>query len=335
MSTAPQTKPVSSHPAGREMTLRELSHARLHHGKGRFINPFNPQMRWNPLEFAKWKLFSGNRYRPLYIKEHVRTVNIDWQKVALHNGLSITFIKHACVMIKDRGTTILIDPIFSGLIGPFKDYTPLGFSAADMPAPGAILITHGHYDHLDLPTLQGFSEASQIITPLGYQDILPKQTRHAELDWYDTISHGTCEIICLPCNHWSMRDPLQGPNRSLWSSYLVKTSAGKNIYISGDTAYFAGFDDIGRDFEIDLAVFNLGAYEPRWFMKKSHMNPPEVVRAFGELKAKHLMIVHWGTFRLGDEPVYMPPFDIRQAMDAASLGRSLIHLDHGQTLFYA
>jgi L-ascorbate metabolism protein UlaG (beta-lactamase superfamily) len=128
-----------------------------------------------------------------------------------------------------------------------------------------------------------------------------------------------------------MRNPLTGPNTALWGGYLVKTASGKTIYISGDTAYFDRFREIGAMGPIDLAVINLGAYEPRWFMKKSHMNPGETVRAFQELGARKLLVVHWGTFRLGDEPVFQPLLDIRKEMASAGLSESLVELGHGQT----
>ena len=132
-----------------------------------------------------------------------------------------------------------------------------------------------------------------------------------------------------------MRNPLIGPNTGLWGSYLIKTKSGASIYISGDTGYFDGFEQIGEEFDIDLAIFNLGAYEPRWFMAPSHMNPEETVQAFLDLKARHLSIVHWGTFRLGDEPVHYPPLDIREALRQKQLEGRYLELKHGHTVSYA
>ena len=95
-----------------------------------------------------------------------------------------------------------------------------------------------------------------------------------------------------------MRNPMKGPNRSLWGSYLIQTASGYTVYLSGDTAYFDGFEQLGNEFDIDLAVFNLGAYEPRWFMAPSHINPAETVQAFRAMKAKQLMIIHWEAYRV-------------------------------------
>jgi L-ascorbate metabolism protein UlaG (beta-lactamase superfamily) len=113
----------------------------------------------------------------------------------------------------------------------------------------------------------------------------------------------------------------------------LKTVSGPTVYISADTAYFDRFREIGEEHSIDLAIINLGAYEPRWFMAGSHMNPRETVEAFKELGAARLMIVHWGTFRLGDEPVHFPPLDIRREMEKEGLLDRLVELDHGETFF--
>ena len=131
-----------------------------------------------------------------------------------------------------------------------------------------------------------------------------------------------------------MINPFAGPNDALWGSFLIKTESGITIFVSGDLAYFERFRELGSEFQIDLAIFNLGAYEPRWFMAGSHVNPSETAKAFLELNARHLMVVHWGTFHLGDEPVHLPPVDIRREMEALGNLHRLIHLDHGQTLFY-
>jgi L-ascorbate metabolism protein UlaG (beta-lactamase superfamily) len=104
------------------------------------------------------------------------------------------------------------------------------------------------------------------------------------------------------------------------------------VYISGDTAYFDGFNQIGEEFDIDLAVFNVGAYEPRWFMAQSHLNPAETVQAFRELNARRLMIMHWGTFQLGDEPVHFPPRHMRDEMQRAGLLDRLVEWRHGDTV---
>lgn len=328
--------PCAGRKTGRGMTLREIAGQKLHHRDGAFADPWNSGGRRRFLDVLKWKLFSRNEFKHLYRYERVSPVDIDWNPVRRYPGLSVTFITHATVLIRDEDASLLIDPVLDGLFWPIKNFTPLAFDASDMPEPDYVLITHGHYDHLDAGSTKRFGRRSQFITPSGYQELLWKygaETVH-ELDWFDSFSDGSREIILLPCSHWTMRNPITGPNTALWGSYLIRTKTGPVIYVSGDLSYFDRFEEVGCEFDIDLAIFNLGAYEPRWFMKHSHINPEETVRAFRELGAKRLMVVHWGTFRLGDEPVYLPRQQIREEMDRAGLSDRLVDLRHGQTLFF-
>ena len=319
-----------------DTSLREYVMRKLHHGDGRFLSPFeNVENHGGMVNILKWKLLTENKFRECYKDEKVVTVAVDWDAVRDHSGLSVTFLKHSTILIKDQGTYILVDPVFFRFVRTVKDFTPLGFDINEMPPPDHILITHGHMDHLDTNSLKSLERDTHIITPLGYDEIFKslKMSNGTQLDWYDKYSDGKREIILLPCHHWTMRNPIKGPNRSLWGSYIIKTASGGNIFVSGDTAYFDHFEEIGRQFKIDLAIINLGAYEPRWFMKGGHMNPEETVRAFRVLNADRLMVVHWGTFRLGDEPVHFPPLDIDREMKRAGLSESLVKIVHGETLF--
>ncbi len=319
------------------LSLKEMAAEKLHHGSnGRYLNPLGEQRRRRNLgRVLYWKLFSENRFDEQLKEQPVVNVEIDWKKVKNHSGLSVTFIKHAAVMIKDVDRHFYLDPVFGEIFWFIKDHAPLHFDLSEMPKADHILITHGHYDHIDKRSLATFSKDTHVISPLGYNRLFKSMgmTNRNQLDWYDTYRDGEREIILLPCNHWTMRNPVEGPNRSLWGSYIFKTAAGKTIYISGDTAYFDGFREIGRQFDIDLAIMNLGAYEPRWFMAPSHMNPRETVAAFQQLNAKKLMIAHWGSFQLGDEPVHFPPMDLRRELERENLLSRWIDIRQGDTIF--
>lgn len=314
--------------------LREIARRKEHHANGRFLNPVGLDRSGRLLKVLSWKLFHENRFAEDLGNQPVMPVSIDWDPLRQRDGLSITYLKHASLLIQDAGCRMLIDPVFSSPFWFMRDFTPLAFDPSKLPVDH-VLITHGHYDHLDTDSLAQLGSDAHVIAPPGYDDIMEEVglRRRTTLDWYDSFRDGDREIIFLPSNHWTMRNPVVGPNLALWGSYLIRTASGPTIYISGDTAYFDGFVQIGEEFDIDLAIFNVGAYEPRWFMAQSHINPRETVQAFQELNAKRLMIMHWGTFRLGDEPVHFPPQHMREEMKKAGLLNRLEQWNHGDTIF--
>ncbi len=318
------------------MDLETIAQQKRHHGKDRFVNPFAPAKAHGLSEFLTWKLFSENHFKEQYAHEPVTPVEIDWKPIIAHDGLSVTFINHASVLIRDAGVSILVDPIFFGLSLIYKNFTPLEFDIDTMPKPDHILITHGHYDHLDKDSLSVFDPKTHVITPLGYDSIFSSihMKNRTQLDWFEAFDDGERQIILLPCNHWTMRNPLTGPNQNLWGSYLIGTKTGPTIFLSGDTAYFDGFKEIGERYSIDLAILSVGAYEPRWFMKQTHMNPAEAVQAAKDLNAKKILIVHWGTFRLGDEPVHVPPEEVKKELQKAHMTDRLLDIRHGETVYY-
>jgi N-acyl-phosphatidylethanolamine-hydrolysing phospholipase D len=314
--------------------LRDISLRKEHHGDGKFINPVGLERKGRYLQLLKWK-FSQNRFSPYLKDQPVTPVSIDWDPVRKYQGLAVTFIKHASVMIKDVDTYLLIDPIFSDIYWFIEDFSPLNINPRHLPAPDHVLVTHGHYDHLDRFSLNSLPKNTHVISPLGYRRLFQDlgMANQIQLDWYDVYRDAERSVTFLPSNHWTMRNPVRGPNRSLWGGYMIDTAAGQTIYVVGDSGYFDGFQEIGQEFDIDLAIINLGAYEPRWFMAPSHMNPREAVQAFKELKAKKLMIVHWGTFQLGDEPIHFPPMAIKKELQKEGLLDRLVDIRHGETFF--
>jgi L-ascorbate metabolism protein UlaG (beta-lactamase superfamily) len=329
----PEAAPLHYRPLNGR-SLREIARRKEHHGNGRFINPLGLDRSGRLLKVLSWKLFHRNRFQDDLARQPVVPLSIDWEPLRILDGLSVTYLKHASLVLQDAGCRMLLDPVFASPFWFMRDFTPLTFAPAGIPAPNHVLITHGHYDHLDTDSLAQLPAGTHVICPPGYEDILDDVGLHNRtvLDWYESFREEGREIILLPCNHWTIRNPIAGPNLALWGSYLIRTASGPTVYISGDTAYFDGFDQIGAEFDIDLAVFNVGAYEPRWFMAQSHINPRETVQAFQELNAKRLLIMHWGTFRLGDEPVHLPPQHMRAEMKKTGLLDRYQEWKHGDTL---
>jgi N-acyl-phosphatidylethanolamine-hydrolysing phospholipase D len=155
--------------------------------------------------------------------------------------------------------------------------------------------------------------------PLGLGEWFRKRGRNVvvELDWWQTAQHGRWQITCVPSQHWSQRID-QRPNSTLWCAWVI-SSGEHTFFFAGDTGYFSGFAEIGKRFgPIDVAMLPIGAYEPRWIMHYSHMNPAEAYRAFRDLRARWLLPCHWGTFKLTDEPIDEPPRELRRAITAAN-----------------
>lgn len=244
----------------------------------------------------------------------------------------LTWLGHASWLVQLDGVSLLIDPALKPAIGfMVKRNIEPGLTVAQLPKIDASLVTHNHYDHLDLPTL----------VPVGAPVIAGlANARHfsgtklpvTELDWWKSTPVGAVRVSYVPSQHWSRRR-LADTNISLWGGFVVQGSTA-TLYHSGDTAYFSGFAEIGRRFPgIDAAMLPIGAYDPAWFMERQHMNPEQAVRAFLDLGAKRFFAMHWGTFKLTDEPLLEPPERLRKEwaekrLEPAQMGL----LDVGQTV---
>ena len=247
----------------------------------------------------------------------------------VHNVPSVTWIGHATVLVQMDNVTFLTDPIWSKrpspvpLVGPSRFVKP-GMAIKDLPPIDFIVISHNHYDHLDLPTLRKLAKRRPetiFFVPLGNGHLLRRNgiTHVQELDWGETAAYGGTTIHCLPTQHWSKRS-LNDTRKSLWSAWAV-TGPERRFYFAGDTGYFAGFKDIGDKLgPFDIAAMPIGAYEPNKMMKASHMNPEEAVQAAIDLQANRALAIHFGTFDLSDEPLAEPPIRFKQAAAETSLG---------------
>lgn len=226
---------------------------------------------------------------------------------AVHDkGLRATYVNHATVLIQADGLNILTDPVWSDRVGPFswlgeKRIRAPGVRFDDLPKIDVVLISHDHYDHLDLPTLARIVARDKpvILCGLGVSPRLAgiAEAKVQELDWWQEYPLGTAggKISFVPARHGSGRGIFDG-NSTLWGSYVIQLTAGKVLYV-GDSAYGSWVQQVKARFpDIRLAILPVGSYEARWFMQTQHMNPDDAVAILQELSARQGMGIHFATF---------------------------------------
>ena len=260
------------------------------------------------------------------------------------DDVAITFVNHATFLIQTGGTTILTDPVWSERASPFRRIGPRrvrkpGVAFANLPKIDIILLSHNHYDHLDIATLIQLRESfaptvlaaagdARLLGPLGFKDL-------RELDWWEVIQiNDALKVTFVPAQHFSARG-LFDRQKSLWGGYMI-ASRGRGVYFAGDTGYSTHFSEINARLGApDIAMLGIGAYEPRWFMKPIHMNPAEAVRAHRDLGSRQSIGMHFGTFQLTAEPIDQPQADLKRALFDSGIPESeFVTLHEGETRIY-
>jgi L-ascorbate metabolism protein UlaG (beta-lactamase superfamily) len=239
----------------------------------------------------------------------------------------VTFVGHATFLIQTAATNLLIDPVYYRRAGPASYAGPRrvrapGVRFDDLPTISLVLLSHNHYDHCDLGTLQLLERRSHptVVTPLGNGRLLRSAgfRRVEEVDWWETSSAAPLPITLTPAQHFSARGPFDR-NRALWGGFLIE-AGGRRILHAGDSGYGPHFKEIAaRLGPIDLALLPIGAYEPRWFMKDIHMNPAEAVQAHLDLAAGQSIAMHFGTFQLTPEGIDEPVRELTNALQERSV----------------
>ena len=275
-------------------------------------------------ELWKWRSAGGRQPWPSAWPSPFR----DKPPARVEGGrLRVTLIGHASFLIQTAGLNILVDPVFSERASPFgfagpRRVNPPGVGLTDLPRIDWTLLTHNHYDHMDVDSLRAIAagHGNRIVAPLGNDAILSAADVRAEtvaLDWWHhrRLAPGVT-VHLVPAKHWSARG-LFDRRHALWGGFVLETPAGV-IHVAGDTGYHQPlFSMVREKFGAPrLSLLPIGAYEPRWFMKDQHMGPDEAVQAFVDLGARAAIGCHWGTFQLTDEAVDTPEREL-----AAELAR--------------
>jgi L-ascorbate metabolism protein UlaG (beta-lactamase superfamily) len=225
-------------------------------------------------------------------------------------ALRVTFVNHATLLLQYDGINVLTDPIWSERASPFswigpKRVRPPGIRFEDLPPIDLVVVSHDHYDHMDLPTLRrlGREHRPRFLVPLGNAALLRDSGLRDvhERDWWQAITMPNgARATVVPAQHFCARGPFDR-DRALWAGFVLETVAGP-IFFAGDTAKSEHFAQIRARFgAMRLAILPIGAYEPRWFMKAVHVNPAEALEAHDTLDAQTSVAMHFGTFHLADE----------------------------------
>ena len=246
-----------------------------------------------------------------------------WQELAPDQTNYAVWVGHATYLINNGDINILTDPIFSkraspiGFAGP-KRMIPPAMQLNDLPMIDAVVVSHNHYDHFDIWSLKKLYKLNPetiFMIPVGDKKKLIKAgiKNVVEMNWWESLKVSNTTFHFTPVQHWSKRG-LFDRNKSLWGGWFMQTDA-LALYHAGDTGYSNDFkttyERLGAP---DYSFIPIGAYDPRWFMKDSHVNPEEAVQIALDLKTSHSFGMHWGTFTLTDEPVLEPPVRLERAL---------------------
>ncbi len=300
-------------------------HPRSDHFDGEhFFNPSGRQPR-GFRDLLKWQLSRRKAVWPAWVENPARPA---LPATLGARECAVTFVGHATFLLQFDGLNILTDPIWSDRCspvtwaGPKRVHAP-GIAFEALPRIDVVLLSHNHYDHLDLPTLRRLHAAHRplIITTLGNKPFLAGENidHVVELDWWESHEpRPGVKVTVTPAQHFAARG-FGDRFKTLWGGFAVQTPAGK-LWFAGDTGYFDGFKVIGEKLgPFDLGLIPIGAYEPRWFMEPVHCTPAESLLIHREVRARHSIAMHFGCFPLADDDYAQPVADFHAAYPKSGL----------------
>jgi L-ascorbate metabolism protein UlaG (beta-lactamase superfamily) len=287
----------------------------------------------NFIEFMRWKLARNKPVWPKLAEVNPNINKANLAKTISGDDIQVTYINHSSFLIQVGGKNIITDPIWSSHAGPFgklgvKRSVYPGLNIEDLPPIDFILISHSHYDHLDLPTIENITKNHnpQIITGMGvthYIDYCKKSPERCfEMQWWENTKTINSEVIFnfVPAHHWSSRYLLD-KNITLWGGFVIQHK-NKNIYFAGDTGFSDGklFQTIKDKYgEFRLSLLPIGAYKPSWFFSPMHISPAEAVKIFKILNSTYAVPMHFEVFELADDGYKDPIIDLKKALQTEGI----------------
>lgn len=315
--------------------------AKPHHTPDGFQNNYTGPINKGFGELLRWQKERRAQGLPKPPDAPVPTAQPDLAAIAAYKtdfarnpqqGAVVTWLGHASVLVQAGGLNVLTDPVFSNraspvqLIGPVREQPP-GMALADLPPIDAVVISHNHYDHLDMPSVLALAQRAKdagtqtvFMVPLGMKSWFVNLGVHTtvEFDWWEQSTLAGVRFHFTPTQHWSARG-VGDRSKTLWGAWSV-LAPDLHWYFAGDTGYSKDFVDTRERIYggsashpppgFDLALLPIGAYQPRWFLAEQHIDPAEAVQIHRDLNATSSIGIHWGTFLLSDESADQPPKDL-------------------------
>ena len=292
---------------------------------GRFLNPDANIKPKNLLAIFKWAFTSQSKAWP----EKVNAFKDSPPANVGDRDVRISSVGHATFLIQLANLNILTDPVWSKRASPVsfagpKRVTQPGVDLEKLPHIDLILVSHNHYDHLDIDTLKSLWHVHHpcIVVPLGNAKVIKQAIPKAkiiELNWYESFSFKSAQVHLVPSQHWSSRTVIDR-NKALWGGFIIDAPQGQVCFV-GDSGYSQEmFQTIAQHFSnILFAILPIGSYEPRWFMGDVHMNPQDAINAYKDLNAKFFIPSHFGVFKLTDESYHQQLLDYENAIKSSDV----------------
>ncbi|XOV93930.1 MAG: MBL fold metallo-hydrolase [Bacteroidota bacterium] len=307
---------------GRSLSTKAYKGPKSDHFNGKtFINPADKKAKGFPDVF-KWMV--GRDQGP-WMKNYETFVGKK-PKFPSKDKIKITFVNHSTFLIQWNKLNILTDPVWSNRCSPFsfagpQRMRPPGIQFEDLPKIDLVLLSHNHYDHLDIHTVKRIEEKFKptFVVPLGVSDYLTKKNiqKTIELDWWDE-THEHLKITAVPSQHFSGRGFFDR-DKSLWCGYILHFDNQK-LYFAGDSGYGDFFKEIGKNMgPMDISLIPIGAYLPKWFMSPIHVSPDESIKIHKDVKSKQSIAMHFGTFPLADDGMGRAEKDLQTALSKTKI----------------